>query len=191
MFFDFFVGMSAILVRYAVIIISTYFYVSTINSLYLWDRPQVSVLETFPFYREWNKGSKERQRPIQGLHFTEVSVLSSGLLFIDKVMSSINSLWVTSVHGDQSWVLNIGKLCDLQQERIMGKEGKAQSSPWDELIGSCFHERSANFYSTVVITVFFSFWGRRGWGLDVVLKNWLKSVDIPGIKLPLKYNIKK
>ena len=42
----------------------------------LWNRPQVSVIERCPFYRESNKGSKERQgtKLIEGVHFTKVSV---------------------------------------------------------------------------------------------------------------------
>ena len=34
----------------------------------------MSVLERCPFYRESNKGSKERQGPTLGVRFTEVSV---------------------------------------------------------------------------------------------------------------------
>ena len=40
----------------------------------LGDLQYVSVLERFPSYRESNKGSKERQGPTLGVHFTEVSV---------------------------------------------------------------------------------------------------------------------
>ena len=50
----------------------------TVNSRqdeHLWDRHWVSVLERCPSYKESNKGNKQRQGPILGVHFTEVSCL--------------------------------------------------------------------------------------------------------------------
>ena len=39
------------------------------------DQLQVSMLQWCPCYRDLNKGSKERQGPTVGVHFTEVSML--------------------------------------------------------------------------------------------------------------------